>query len=154
MTFVLAAAAKNTSNAMDSSVNPGVKPHLDVVCGIIKNEFDQYLVALRQAHQDHAGSWEFPGGKLQFNEHPEEALHRELIEEVGIKVLDAQAWLQINHDYPHCHISLYVWKVNAYQGEPVGAEGQYIEWVSLEKLKSLKFPQANSPIIRMLVATE
>lgn len=126
------------------------KRHLDVVCGIIVNELGQVLVSLRDSSQDHGGLWEFPGGKLELGEALEEALWRELSEELDIEVREAQPWLQINHDYPSYHITLHVWKIMRYEGEPEGLEGQLIRWVSPHELAQLKFLAANHTIIEAL----
>lgn len=130
------------------------KAHIDVVCGVISNDVAEYLVALRQAHQEQGGLWEFPGGKIQVGESPFDALCRELKEEIGIQVLRANALLQIDHEYPLRHVSLHVWQVSEYQGEPIGAEGQYIEWVSLHRLKQLAIPAANQAVIELLSGVE
>ena len=130
------------------------KAHVDVVCGIISNDADEYLVALRQAHQEQGGLWEFPGGKIQAGEIPFDALCRELKEEIDIQVIRANALLQIDHEYPKRHVSLHVWQINEYRGEPVGAEGQYIQWVPLHRLKHLAIPAANQAVIELLSGVE
>ncbi len=129
-----------------------VKPSLDVVCGVLMNNKDEYLVALRQAHQDQAGLWEFPGGKRQAGETEIMALARELNEEIGIKVLSAQPLYQFSHEYPSRYVNLSVWQVVQYQGNPIGAEGQCIQWVSRELLTQLQTPAANQVVINRLFA--
>ena len=130
------------------------KRHYDVVCGIICDEENQVLVSLRNSQQDQGGLWEFPGGKVELNESFEEALSRELAEEVGIKVLFAEPWLQIHHEYPKYHVSLHVWKVLNYEGEPSSAEQQDLRWVNIQELTSLSFPAANTAIVDALLQEE
>ena len=127
-----------------------MKACLEVVCGIITNGDGEYLMALRHAHQDQGGLWEFPGGKIDGGETTEQALSRELAEEIGIEVVAASAWLQVAHAYPDYCVNLNVWRVSQYQGEPVGAEGQIIRWVPAAELKTLSIPAANHTVISLL----
>lgn len=130
------------------------KKHLDVVCGIITNELNQVLIALRNQDQDQGGLWEFPGGKAELGEALGDALCRELFEELDLDILEADPWLQINHEYPMYHITLHVWKVLEFEGEPEGREGQIIRWVDRGELLQLKFPPANKVIVDILAADQ
>ncbi|OGO94422.1 MAG: hypothetical protein A3F10_02765 [Coxiella sp. RIFCSPHIGHO2_12_FULL_42_15] len=130
------------------------KRHLDVVCGVIGNEAGQVLVALRDFESDQGGLWEFPGGKLEFSEVLEDGLCRELYEELDIDILEADPWMQVNYEYPLYHVTLHVWRVVRYEGEPKGQEGQIIQWVDRNGLKKLKFPPANGAIVDALLQEE
>ncbi len=122
-----------------------------VVIGIILNADQQVLVAQRLAHQIKAGFWEFPGGKVEPNETALQALQRELQEELGIDVTEAEEWLKFDYRYPHKHVLLDIWIVKAFQGIARGAEGQPIRWISTLEFQQLQFPEGNRLIIEKLV---
>lgn len=130
------------------------KKHYDVVCGIIQNERNEILLALRTPDRDQGGLWEFPGGKVEVDESLEDALCRELKEELGVTVYEADLWLQTSHEYENYHVTLHVWRVLDYDADPSGLEGQIIRWVDVDSLLSLDFPAANHPIVLSLVRRE
>lgn len=129
------------------------KKYYDVACGIVTNDEGEFLVSLRRASVDQGGMWEFPGGKVESQESIEEALCREFKEEVNIEIKRCEPWLKIAHEYPSYEITLHVWRILAYCGEPESAEGQLLRWVDLCELATLEFPAANYPIIEELVAS-
>lgn len=108
------------------------------------------LIAKRSDDAHQGGLWEFPGGKVEANETVQDALQRELEEELGILIAPQalEPLIQIRHDYPDKHVLLDVWFVDSFKGEPYGKEGQPLEWVSTESLHTFDFPAANIPIIR------
>jgi 8-oxo-dGTP diphosphatase len=118
-----------------------------VAAGVIKNPQGQVLIALRDNARHQGGLWEFSGGKIEANETAEQALKRELKEELGIEVISATPLITINHSYPDRAVQLIVFLVEHFSGEPHSAEGQRIEWVSVQDLKHYAFPAANLPII-------
>jgi len=124
---------------------------LHVVVGIIINPLNQILIAQRLAHQEAAGVWEFPGGKVEADESAYHALLRELKEEIGIDVTSAEKWLEISYQYPQKLVLLDTWMVKAFAGEPIGAEGQPIRWVAINELESYTFPGGNKKIIEKLL---
>lgn len=77
------------------------KPIIQVSAGIIRNEFGQIYLTQRLEGQDFAQSLEFPGGKVDASETPEEALKRELEEEIGIQVLSAFPYESFSFEYPN-----------------------------------------------------
>lgn len=123
---------------------------LYVAVALITNEQGQFLVAQRPQNVDHAGCWEFPGGKLAPYETGYQALKREIQEEVGVTIQAARPFLRLKHRYPDKRVLLDVWKVLKYDGEPWGREGQPIAWRSFNELSSLAFPEANLPILQSL----
>jgi 8-oxo-dGTP diphosphatase len=86
------------------------------------------LLAQRPAGKPYAGYWEFPGGKLEAGETPRHALDRELAEELGLTVRRAAPWLVAEFVYPHAHVELHFFRVFAFDGEPVGHDGQAFAW--------------------------
>ena len=123
-----------------------------VVIGIILNAEQQVLIAQRLPHQEKGGMWEFPGGKVEANETAFEALQRELKEEIGIEVIEAEAWTKVTYHYPHKSVLLDTWMVKKFIGTPVGAEGQPIRWKAISELGELEFPEGNRLIIEKLLA--
>lgn len=113
---------------------------------------ERILLALRQAHQHQGGLWEFPGGKIDDGESGFDALKRELREEISINVIQANAWLQVSHDYPDKSVDLEFWHVTQFAGEPQGCEQQELRWVSLAELDSYQFPKANQAVVDAIMA--
>lgn len=128
------------------------KPIIQVAAGIIRNEFGQIYLTRRQDGQDFAESLEFPGGKVDANETPEEALRRELEEEIGIHVLSAFPYEHFSFDYPNKVIEFFFYLVEEWVGEPFGREGQEGFWIAQSDLEQGQFPPANSELIKKLVA--
>jgi len=114
---------------------------------VITNRAGQVLLARRPEHVHQGGLWEFPGGKLESGEGVEYALVRELHEELGLIPTVCRPLIRIRHDYPDKSVLLDVWRVDAWEGEPHGREGQPIQWVAPEALPARAFPLANRPII-------
>jgi 8-oxo-dGTP diphosphatase len=119
-----------------------------VVVGLIERGSD-ILIAKRSIQVDHGGLWEFPGGKREANESGLEALTRELKEELGIRVTQADPCFQFEHSYPDKTIFFDCWRVSNYVGEVEGREGQDVKWVDKSTLTEYDFPAANSRMIEM-----
>ena len=121
-----------------------------VAVGVLLNDKEEVLIALRPSQSHQGGLWEFPGGKVEAGESVEQALNREFEEELGVNVQSSTALTQINHEYSDKSVMLDVLRIEKYFGVPVGREGQTIEWRALSKLRATDFPKANQRIIRML----
>ena len=119
-----------------------------VAAAVIRRADGQILLAKRADQQHQGGLWEFPGGKVETGESVATALHRELQEELGIAVTAARPLIKVQHDYPDKQVLLDVWEVSGFTGEPHGAEGQPLAWVSPRQLPDYDFPAANQPIVR------
>ena len=120
---------------------------LHVAVGVIKDSEGRILISLRHDKAHQGGLWEFPGGKVEPGESVEQALARELEEELDIAVLECAPLIKIEHQYVDLKVLLDVWLVTLFSGEPVGREGQDIQWVNPENLVNYSFPEANEPII-------
>jgi len=120
---------------------------LQVAAGVIKNPQDQILIALRDASLHQGGLWEFPGGKLEPGETAEQALFRELKEELDITAHAATPLITIKHSYPDRHVQLNVFLVDNFSGLAKGCQGQPLKWVAPDELLKFSFPAANQPII-------
>jgi 8-oxo-dGTP diphosphatase len=125
-----------------------------VAIGVISNARGEILVAKRPSDKSQSGLWEFPGGKVEKNETAFQALKRELLEEIGIQVMTATPWLQINHTYPHRTVLLDTWHVTQFSGEPFGQEGQLIQWIQPNDFSQLPFLEGNREIIEKIRAIQ
>ena len=123
---------------------------VDVVVGLIGDSSGRWLVNCRPPGTPLAGSWEFPGGKRQPGEAPLAALKRELDEELGIEVLEAEPVLVLEHDYPDKRVRLDVWLVSRYRGQPTPREGQPLRWVTVAECRELPLLPADGPIVERL----
>lgn len=123
---------------------------VDVVVGLIDDGNGRWLVNCRPPGTPLAGSWEFPGGKRQAAEAPLAALARELDEELGIEVLDAEPVLVLEHDYPDKRVRLDVWRVRRYRGRVAAREGQPLRWVTVAECRQLPLLEADWPIVEWL----
>lgn len=126
------------------------RKRVHVAVGVIRSRDGRILVARRSANQHLGGLWEFPGGKVEAGETVNQALARELQEELGIDVLAQSALCFIQHDYTDKSVLLDVWNVNEFSGTAQGKEGQPLRWLFPHELKHTDFPQANRAIIRAL----
>lgn len=122
-----------------------------VAVGVVKDARGRLLIARRADHLHQGGRWEFPGGKVERGERLEDALQRELHEELGIDVLRARPLLDLHYTYPEKTVCLDVWLVEAFAGEARGREGQQIRWITPDALREYRFPDANRPIVNSLL---
>jgi len=121
-----------------------------VAVGVIIGADGRILVSRRAEGQHLGGLWEFPGGKVEPGETVNEALSRELLEELAIEPKTQLPLCRIVHNYPDKAVLLDVWKVPSFSGEPEAQEGQPLRWLDVKQLDPDEFPQANKAIIRCL----
>ena len=107
------------------------------------------LIAQRPAGKSMAGLWEFPGGKVEPGETPEECLIRELKEELDITVkVECLAPLTFaSHRYPDFHLLMPLWVCRRWTGTISAQEGQSLKWVSAKALRDYPMPPADEPLI-------
>lgn len=123
---------------------------IHVVAAVIENTDGKILIAKRPLHVHQGGLWEFPGGKVEPDESIDQALQRELSEELNIQIKHNQALIQIQHNYPDKSVFLDVRHVRAFCGAAIGNEGQQILWVDKSQLNDFNFPAANKSIINAI----
>lgn len=127
--------------------------HLHIAIGIIRDAQQRIFLTQRSADSHMANKWEFAGGKLEAGETPEQALKRELNEEVGIDVIGFQSFMTIEHQFDDRRVTLHFFLVEEWLGEPYGREGQPQRWVAQHELIADEFPPANAEVIARLKAS-
>ena len=124
------------------------------------------LISSRPQGKVCAGMWEFPGGKIESEETPAQALIRELAEELDVTCRSPVPWFVMEHEYPHAHVRLHFLRVFDFSGEPRCLEQQSFAWVNEKTLPQpqllLPFflhqiwypiPKATSPTARTAMTT-
>lgn len=107
------------------------RPEVEVAVGVLIRADGSFLLTSRPPGKVYEGYWEFPGGKLEAGETVEQALRRELREEIGIDIGAVHPWRVERVDYPHALVKLHFCKVRQWQGELRMHEGQRYAWQSL-----------------------
>jgi 8-oxo-dGTP diphosphatase len=130
---------------ISSPFNPA--DFLHVAVGVIKDTAGNILISQRPTHVHQGGLWEFPGGKVKPGESVVQALTRELLEELGVKLERCEPLIKIHHHYHDLSVLLDVWTVTDFSGVADSCEGQPIRWVGANELATYDFPAANLPII-------
>jgi 8-oxo-dGTP diphosphatase len=124
---------------------------LVAACALIDTD-GRVLLAQRPEGKSLAGLWEFPGGKVEAGETPEETLIRELEEELGVvtKVACLAPLTFASHSYEQFHLLMPLYVCRRFEGIPYGREGQAIKWVRPQALRDYPMPPADEPLIPML----
>lgn len=121
-----------------------------VAVAVIVNQSNQVCISLRHKDAHQGGRWEFPGGKVEHDETIEQALAREIKEELNLEITHSRPLITVRHDYQDKKVCLHVRKILSYKGKAVGQEGQQVKWVSVVKLADYTFPVANTAIVKSL----
>jgi 8-oxo-dGTP diphosphatase len=125
-------------------------PLIHVAAAALVDDQRRVLLAKRPDHVHQGGLWEFPGGKLEPGESIAQGLVREIREELGITIRDHRPLIRVRHDYADRAVLLDVHRVEAWDGEPHGREGQALNWVALDELDVHAMPPADVPIVTAL----
>lgn len=128
-----------------------MKKQIKVVGAVIRNDQNQILCALRSPDMSMPNSWEFPGGKIEKNEKPEEALVREIQEELGCEISIADLVEDVIHEYPYIIVNLITYEAKIISGTPVANEHAKIEWKEISELKELEWAPADLPTVEKLI---
>jgi 8-oxo-dGTP diphosphatase len=139
----------------DSQMNErsGGMPLLLVAAVALIDADNRVLIAQRPAGKTMAGLWEFPGGKVEESERPEETLIRELDEELGITVKeDCLAPLTFaSHAYEDFHLLMPLYACRRWDGFVQAREGQTLRWVRARSLSDYPMPPADAPLVPVLI---
>ena len=129
-----------------------MKLTLVVACALIDTD-NRVLIAQRPEGKTLAGLWEFPGGKFEPGERPEQALIRELHEELGITVKEAciAPLTFASHAYENFHLLMPLYICRRWEGMVMSKEGQALTWVRPNKLRDYPMPPADIPLIPPLI---
>lgn len=125
-----------------------------VAAGIIRKEGSDELLAVQRGYGDMQGLWEFPGGKLMRGETPEDAVRRELMEELQVKVTNLRDFYTVEYDYPDFHLSMecYYCSLTKGSGEPQKHDRQLdIRWIPRTSLATVEWMPADKGLIDALI---
>ncbi len=125
---------------------------LVAACALVDAD-GRVLLAERPAGKPMAGLWEFPGGKVEDGERPEETLIRELNEELGIVVKEAclAPLTFASHTYDGFHLVMPLYVCRRWEGTVTANEGQKLAWVRPNRLREYPMPPADEPLVSHLM---
>lgn len=127
---------------------------IEVAAAIIEDDQGRLLIAKRSYGKAQAGMWEFPGGKLEKNESPQNCLHRELLEEMSIEIIPYE-WFGVNdHHYDTIHIRLIAYKATYVSGTIKLVDHDEYRWVHIKELAEYIFAPADIKFVEMLMQKE
>lgn len=127
-------------------------PLVLVAAVVLLDEDERILIAQRPEGKSMAGLWEFPGGKVEPSETPEQALIRELQEELGVtpRPTSLTPLTFASHTYDDFHLLMPVFRCRRWDGVPTPYEHQALKWVRPQKLRDYPMPPADEPLIRAI----
>jgi len=122
----------------------------EISIALIANEHNEYLISLRKNNLHQGAKWEFPGGKVELGETAQQALYREIKEEVSLSIQASQLFERFVFDYEDKTLIFNVYQIVKFSGEESSKIGQEIKWVTAEDLLNYDFPIANKRVINKL----
>ncbi len=123
---------------------------IDVAAAVITRPDGRFLLARRPEGKPYPGYWEFPGGKIEPGESPQQALNRELMEELGLQVEHSYPWITRIFVYEHATVRLHFYRVVGWYGEPYPYEGQILSWQLANHVAVAPMLPANASVLRSL----
>ncbi len=126
-----------------------MRPLKIVVAGLIERQ-GRFLVACRPPGTHLAGHWEFPGGKMEAGESPEQCLARELMEELALPVTVGAVFMNVFHAYPEFDLLMLVYRATDGGAEPQPLHATELRWLTPDEMSRLRFPPADDPIVERL----
>ena len=123
---------------------------IEVVAAVLERADGSFLLAQRPPGKVYAGWWEFPGGKVESGEPLPRALEREILEELGLRVVKAYPWITRVHVYEHGTVMIHFFRVVEWQGEPHPHEGQAFVWQRIDRISVEPMLPANGPVLASL----
>lgn len=128
-----------------------MKKQIKVVGAVIRNNQNQILCALRSPEMSLPNLWEFPGGKIEKDEKPEETLVREIEEELGCKIDVTELVEEVVHEYPAVIVNLLTYEAKIIDGTPIASEHAKLEWKEVFDLHDLEWAPADIPTVEKLM---
>ncbi|BAQ60039.1 mutator mutT protein [Geminocystis sp. NIES-3708] len=125
-------------------------PHKKIGIAVIINDKQEILIDKRLPTGLMANLWEFPGGKIEKGETPQDCIKREIKEELGVDIIINHHLLDITHRYSEFIVTLSVYICEIITGKPKTLECAEIRWVTVSQLDDFEFPSANQEIILAL----
>lgn len=123
---------------------------LDIAVGVLVDTRQRLLIAQRRPGTPGAGYWEFPGGKREADEPMADCLARELAEEIGVHDCRIEPVIRFSHAKGERPVRLHVWRIDAWQGEARGLEGQSLAWIERGQLAEHELLPATETILQAL----
>jgi 8-oxo-dGTP diphosphatase len=111
---------------------------------------NKLLIARRPEGKHMAGRWEFPGGKIEHGESPEEAIEREIREELAVSIRAGRIYQAITYSYPEKDVLLLFYVASIVSGEPQTIEEAEIRWVTMEELDQYPFAPVDALLVQRL----
>lgn len=128
------------------------KKKVDVVGAVIfDGKTNRCLVTMRDKNRPQGGLWEFPGGKIDSGETKEEALVREIKEELNCTIKVGSLIEDYTHSYPELTVRLITYLCSIEEGTPELSEHESMKWVTAEEMKGLVFAEADVPTVKKLI---
>ncbi|HET6247581.1 MAG TPA: 8-oxo-dGTP diphosphatase MutT [Tepidisphaeraceae bacterium] len=125
--------------------------HVEVAIGIV-HQAGWVLICQRKKDDAFADLWEFPGGKIEHGETPQDCVVREVAEELGIHVKPTADFPEIAYQYTELSVRIYPWLCTVVSGHPHPMDGQRMQWVQAERLVDFPFLPANAALIGQIIA--
>jgi len=125
---------------------------VDVVGAVIQNEAGEVLCARRAPGKAQGGLWEFPGGKIEPGERPEESLRREIREELGCDIAVGEQVVEATYRYPDVVVRLITFRARLTRGQPTPREHAELRWLPVADLSRLSWAPADLPTVARLQA--
>jgi len=121
-----------------------------VVTAAIIKRGDKFLIAQRKKGSHQEMMWEFPGGKVEKGENPEDCLKREIEEELNLRIEVGDIYQVVSYGYEHRHIILLCYLCRAVGGEPATIDCNDFRWVTAEEMTHYRFTPADLPVVEKL----
>ena len=125
----------------------------EVVAAIL--EYEDYFFCVQRpenAREYVSLKWEFPGGKIESGENREQALKREIHEELDVEIGNLNYFMTVEHTYPDFHLVMRAYTCSILKGEPVLKEHVALQWLPVEELDQLNWAAADIPIVEKLMS--